>query len=69
MSVESGRSILEGGSKLIHAIYHEDITLGLLDSEDEDTTIVHNISNHTHNKTVSHHMRIESSTQYQLQAF
>jgi len=37
--VESGRTILEGGSKLLHAIYHEDITLGLLDSEDEDTTI------------------------------
>jgi len=61
--VESGRNILEGGRKLIHAIYYEDTILGLLDSEDENTTILQNISNYTHNKTVSQHTRIESSTQ------
>jgi len=53
--VESGRNILEGGSKLIHANYHEDTTLGLLDAEDEDTTILQNISNYTHNKRVTSH--------------
>jgi hypothetical protein len=39
--VESGRNILEGGNKLIHTIYHDDTTLGVLDSEDESTTILH----------------------------
>jgi hypothetical protein len=53
--VESGRNILEGGSELIHAIYHEDTTLGLLDSEDEDITILQNINNYTHNKRVTSH--------------
>jgi hypothetical protein len=50
--VETGGIILAGGDKFIHIIYHADTLLGLLDSEDEGTTILQNISNYSHNKTM-----------------
>jgi hypothetical protein len=34
--VEPDGNILAGGNKFIHAIYHADTLLGLLDSEDPD---------------------------------
>jgi hypothetical protein len=59
-------NILEGGSKLIHAIYNADTPLELLDSEDEDTTILQNITTHTQQNSVTLHKNLQLNRNYSL---